>query len=223
MEIVEAKTKVSIAYTLKEMSGRILEEIPPSHPFVYIHGYDNIIPGLETALEGRKLGEKFTVEIPFDQGYGPYRDELLLQVPKEELQDVGGTLMPSSTVVYKSVADLGPMTVALTFEEAAAKYVAEGAPVDLVYPREGLVSDQDGIYIVKEIYKDTVLVDGNHPFAGKDLIFEVQVVNIEEPSFTELESGFPDRDDNYDDGDYPENYDDRYDDFDGPDNHRRWR
>ena len=57
--------------------------------------------------------------------------------------------MPSSTVVYKSVADLGPMTVALTFEEAAAKYVAEGAPVDLIYPQEGLVSDQDGLYIVK--------------------------------------------------------------------------
>lgn len=62
---------------------------------------------------------------------------------------IEGTLMPSSTVVYKSVAELGPMTVALTFEEAAAKYVAEGAPVDLVYPREGLVSDQDGLYIVK--------------------------------------------------------------------------
>lgn len=62
---------------------------------------------------------------------------------------IEGTLVPSSTVAYKSVADLGPMTVALTFEEAAAKYVAEGAPVDLIYPQEGLVSDQDGLYIVK--------------------------------------------------------------------------
>ena len=184
MEIVEAKTKVSIAYTLKEMSGRILEEIPPSHPFVYIHGYDNIIPGLENALEGRKLGESFSVEIPFNQGYGPYRDDLLLQVPKEELQEIG---------------ELG-----LNLDDE---------------------DDADGIYIVKEIYKDTVLVDGNHPFAGKDLIFDVQVINIEEPSFTELETGFPDRDENFDEGsDYPDSYDDHYDGFDDPDNRsRRWR
>ena len=85
--------------------------------------------------------------------------------------------------------------------------------------------DADGIYIVKEIYKDTVLVDGNHPFAGKDLIFDVQVINIEEPSFTELETGFPDRDENFDEGsDYPDSYDDHYDGFDDPDNRgRRWR
>ena len=62
---------------------------------------------------------------------------------------IEGNIIGSSTEVYKSVADPGHMEVALTFEEVAAKYVAEGAPVDLVYPREGLVSDQDGIYIIK--------------------------------------------------------------------------
>ena len=76
----------------------------------------------------------------------------------------------------------------------------------------------DGIYIVKEIYNDTVLVDGNHPFAGKDLIFEVEVVSIESPSYTELESGFPDEDEEFDD----DNYDSRYDDYDQNEN-RRWR
>ena len=52
MEKIEDKTKVSIAYVLLEKGGRILEEIPATHPFVYIHGYNNIIPGLETALAG---------------------------------------------------------------------------------------------------------------------------------------------------------------------------
>ena len=63
---------------------------------------------------------------------------------------IEGSLITSSTEVYKSVAaGTGKLSVALTFEEVAAKAVSEGAPVDLVYPREGLVSDQDGIYIVK--------------------------------------------------------------------------
>ena len=63
---------------------------------------------------------------------------------------IEGKLITSSTEVYKSVvAGTGQLSVALTFEEVAAKALSEGAPVDLVYPREGLVSDQDGIYIVK--------------------------------------------------------------------------
>ena len=89
MEVIEDKTKVSIAYVLLEKGGRILEEIPATHPFVYIHGYNNIIPGLETALAGRKLGERFSVDIPANLGYGPYRKDLILKVPKAELQDVG--------------------------------------------------------------------------------------------------------------------------------------
>ena len=62
---------------------------------------------------------------------------------------IRGTLIGSSTEVYKSVINTGPMAVSLTFEEAAAKYVSEGSPVDLIYPGEGLVSDQDGIFIIK--------------------------------------------------------------------------
>ncbi len=66
---------------------------------------------------------------------------------------IKGTLISSSTEVYKSVINTGPMIVSLTFEEAAAKYVSEGSPVNLIYPREGLVSDQDGIFIIKGTQK----------------------------------------------------------------------
>ena len=210
MEFVEAKTKVGIAYTLKELSGRILEEIPPSHPFVYIHGYDNIIPGLENALEGRKLGEKFSIEIPCDMGYGPYRNDLLLQVPKEELQEVGELWLGMELEMMQD-NDIREFQLPDTADE-----FVDGLNLD----DEG---DGDGIYIVKEIYKDTVLVDGNHPFAGKDLIFDVQVVSIDAPSFTELETGFPDRDE-YSEEDGFDDFDDRFDNGDFPDNqNRRWR
>jgi FKBP-type peptidyl-prolyl cis-trans isomerase SlyD len=211
MEIVEAKTKVGIAYTLKELSGRILEEIPPSHPFVYIHGYDNIIPGLENALEGRKLGEKFSIEIPYDMGYGPYRNDLLIQVPKEELQEVGELWLGMELEMMQD-NDIREFQLPDTADE-----FVDGLNLD----DDG---DGDGIYIVKEIYKDTVLVDGNHPFAGKDLIFDVQVVSIDAPSFTELETGFPDRDEYSEENGY-DDFDDRYDsgDFNSDNQNRRWR
>ncbi|HQB65613.1 MAG TPA: peptidylprolyl isomerase, partial [Fibrobacteraceae bacterium] len=58
------------------------------------------------------------------------------------------------------------------------------------YPLE----KETGIYTIKEIKKDTVVLDGNHPFAGMDLIFDVHVISVEEPSFSELENGIPDED-----------------------------
>ena len=194
MEVIEDRTKVSIAYVLKE-KGRILEEIPASYPFVYIHGYNNIIPGLESALAGRKLGERFSVDIPANLGYGPYRDDLIMKVPKAELQDVGELWLGMELEMFMD-NDIREFQLPDTADEFVE---------DL-----NLDSDEsDGIFIVKEIYSDSVLVDGNHPFAGKDLTFEVEVVSIEEPSFTELESGFPD-DDDYEDG-YDDGYSDRYD------------
>lgn len=205
MEIIKDKTKVSIAYVLKELSGRILEEVPPSYPFVYIHGYNNIIPGLESALLGRRLGEKFSVKIPSNLGYGEYRKDLVMQVPKDELRDVGELWLGMELEMFQD-NDIREFQLPETPDEFCD---------DLNLNDE---EESDGIYTVKEIYKDTVLVDGNHPFAGKDLIFEVEVVAIESPSFTELESGFPDEDEEFDD----DNYDSRYDDYDQNEN-RRWR
>ncbi|SHI45940.1 FKBP-type peptidyl-prolyl cis-trans isomerase SlyD [Fibrobacter sp. UWP2] len=210
MDFIEDKTKVSIAYTLKELNGRILEEVPAKFPFVYIHGYNNIIPGLETALLGRKLGEKFSVEIPANLGYGLYRKDLLIQVPKEELQEVGELWLGMELEMFMD-NDIREFQLPDTADEFCDDLNLDGE------------DESDGIYIVKEIYKDTVLVDGNHPFAGKDLIFDVEVVGIETPSYTELENGFPDKDE-FDEG-YDDNYDDRYDNEGGySDNeNRRWR
>lgn len=62
--------------------------------------------------------------------------------------NLDGKLLSGYSAVYKGVAD-GEYTVGLTFEEGGAKYVADGAPVKLVYMKEGVISKPDGIYIIK--------------------------------------------------------------------------
>ncbi|MBM7685880.1 iron(III) transport system substrate-binding protein [Defluviitalea raffinosedens] len=57
-------------------------------------------------------------------------------------------LLSGSSAVYKGVAD-GEYTVGLTFEEAAAKYVSDGAPIKIVYMKEGVIAKPDGVYIIK--------------------------------------------------------------------------
>lgn len=213
MDVIEDKTKVSIAYVLKE-KGRILEEVPASHPFVYIHGYNNIIPGLENALIGKKLGEKFSIAIPASLGYGEYRKDLIFTVPKEELRDVGELWIGMELEMFQE-DDIREFQL----PDSADEFVNDLNLDD----DEG--DEADGIYIIKEIYKDSVVVDGNHPFAGKDLVFDVEIVNIEAPSFTELESGFPDKDEDEDYGnsDYNDNFDNRFGDDYGNNENRRWR
>lgn len=63
-------------------------------------------------------------------------------------KNLDGKLLSGSSAVYKGVAD-GEYTVGLTFEEGGAKYVADGAPVKLVYMKEGVISKPDGVAIIK--------------------------------------------------------------------------
>ena len=63
-------------------------------------------------------------------------------------KNLDGKLLSGSSAVYKGVAD-GEYAVGLTFEEGGAKYVADGAPVKLVYMKEGVISKPDGIYSIK--------------------------------------------------------------------------
>jgi len=63
--------------------------------------------------------------------------------------NLNGKLLSGSSAVYKGVAD-GEYAVGLTFEEGGAKYVADGAPIKLVYMKEGVISKPDGVYIINK-------------------------------------------------------------------------
>jgi iron(III) transport system substrate-binding protein len=63
-------------------------------------------------------------------------------------ENLDGKLLEGSAAVYKGVA-AGDYVAGLTFEEGAASYVADGAPIGIVYMEEGVISTPDGLYIVK--------------------------------------------------------------------------
>ena len=78
-----AKDKVaSIEYTLTDTEGTILDSSVGGEPLAYLHGAGNIIPGLEKALEGRKVGDAFVVSIAPVDGYGEKDDSLAQEVPR---------------------------------------------------------------------------------------------------------------------------------------------
>ena len=79
---------VSIDYTLTGADGKVLDSSNGREPLAYLHGASNIIPGLESALEGKSEGDQLNVSIPPEQAYGN-RDERMVQaVPKTAFQGV---------------------------------------------------------------------------------------------------------------------------------------
>ncbi|MFN5745379.1 MAG: peptidylprolyl isomerase [Methylococcaceae bacterium] len=79
---------VSIHYTLTNDAGEIIDSSTGGDPLAYIHGMGNIIPGLEAALTGRALGDKFKVSIAPEDGYGLRDNEMMQNVPKSAFQGV---------------------------------------------------------------------------------------------------------------------------------------
>ncbi|MDR3167938.1 MAG: peptidylprolyl isomerase [Treponema sp.] len=71
---------VGIGYTLRDTNNQFIDSTPGSNPLVYLHGYENIIPGLERALEGKVEGDNFKITVPAAEAYGNREAELITQV-----------------------------------------------------------------------------------------------------------------------------------------------
>ena len=80
---------VSIDYTLTDSTGSVLDSSKETGPLSYIHGNENIIAGLEKALDGKKTGDAFKVTVPAAQAYGERDESLVVEVPIERFQGAG--------------------------------------------------------------------------------------------------------------------------------------
>ena len=79
---IAKKAAVAIDYKLTIDGGFVVDASEKGDPLWYLHGFSNIIPGLEKELDGLKLGDKKTVTVSPEEGYGTYEAERVQQVPK---------------------------------------------------------------------------------------------------------------------------------------------
>ncbi len=81
---------VAIDYRLTDDEGTQLDASQPGEPLHYLHGHENIIPGLERALEGKAEGERLEVRISPAEGYGERLPELQQVVAKSQFEGIEG-------------------------------------------------------------------------------------------------------------------------------------
>ncbi|HAW86762.1 MAG TPA: peptidylprolyl isomerase [Spirochaetaceae bacterium] len=84
---IEKDRVVSIDYQLKNAQGDVIDASEPGEPLVYLHGNQNLIPGLEKRLEGKKADDKLQCVIAPAEGYGERDDELVFAVPRKEFAE----------------------------------------------------------------------------------------------------------------------------------------
>lgn len=142
---------VTMHYTLKDASGATIESSREGAPLAYLHGYGQLIPGLERELAGTEPGHVATVTVAPEDAYGS-RD------PRAVIR-----------------ADKGSFPEDITIEPGAE--VAAETP-------EGPLS-----FVIVAVEGDQVVLDANHPMAGKTLTFDVEVVGVREATPDELSHG----------------------------------
>lgn len=148
---VKDSTVVTFHYTLKDAEGSVLDSSEGADPMPYLHGAGNIVPGLEKAMLGKVVGDKFDVEVNAAEGYGDYNPALKQVVPRDMFQGVDQIEVGAQ---FEASTEQGPVTV-----------------------------------LVTEVSADEITVDGNHPLAGEDLFFNIEVVEIRDASAEEIDHG----------------------------------
>ena len=118
---------VSIEYTLMLEDKSVTDSNVGSEPLNYVHGSQDIIPGLELALAGMKVGESKHVVVKPENGYGPVDQEKFLEISKDKIPPdalkVGTPLQgknASGTIVNAWVAEVKDDKVILNFNHRLA-------------------------------------------------------------------------------------------------------
>jgi FKBP-type peptidyl-prolyl cis-trans isomerase SlyD len=84
---VASDTVVSITYTLTDDDGQIIDSNVGRPVLSYLHGHDNIIPGLEKGLEGASAGDRVKVEVDPADAYGDVDPERIFELSREEFPE----------------------------------------------------------------------------------------------------------------------------------------
>lgn len=142
---------VQFNYTLRDEQGEVLESNEGLDPIAYLHGHDNMMPGVENALVGKEVGAKFSVTLPASETYGERNEDAEQRVSVKHLQ---------------------------------------GAKVWKAGMRALISTDQGQrqVTIIK-MGKFMATVDVNHPLAGRELTFDLEVADVRDATSEEIAHG----------------------------------
>lgn len=125
------------------VDGDLVESSEGVAPLSYTHGAEEIVPGLEQALEGMGIGENKSVSIKPEDAYG--------EVDPNSFREIAKSLLPENMPSPQ-------VGMVLEMED----------PSGASFP-----------VVIADVKAESVVLDFNHPLAGKILSFDVTIVDIQ--------------------------------------------
>lgn len=137
-------------YVLKNNKGEVIDASEPNQPLPFMEGRQQIIPTLEAEIIKLGEGDKKNISIKAGEAYGDFREDMIMEVPKEEMAHI---------------------------------QIEVGSHLQLQLG--------EGVKVVKvtKISETHVTLDGNHPLAGTDLVFDIEVVLVRNATVDEVLHG----------------------------------
>lgn len=83
---VTKDTVVQFHYNLTDAEGTVEETTRGGTPMAYLHGHDNMITGLEKAMDGKEAGDTFSVTLEPKDAYGEFLLDCEQRIPVKHLQ-----------------------------------------------------------------------------------------------------------------------------------------
>jgi peptidylprolyl isomerase len=141
--MIQAKSGdiVKIHYTGKFDDGTEFATSINDDPLQFTIGEGQVIPGLEQAVTGMSPGEAKTAEILAEQAYGPYQEDKVVKVSRDQFP-------PHLKLEIGTV---------LRMRKAGGEKIRR---------------------IVTTVSETSVTLDANHPLAGEDLTFDLELIEI---------------------------------------------
>ncbi|WP_437732235.1 FKBP-type peptidyl-prolyl cis-trans isomerase [Sorangium sp. So ce1335] len=86
---IATDTVVTLSYVLFNEKGEAVDQASAEEPLIYVHGYAQIVPGLERALEGLRAGEQREITVAPEDAFGEREDDGVFEVDKADFPDAG--------------------------------------------------------------------------------------------------------------------------------------
>lgn len=160
---------VELTYQLKDEDGRVVEESGEDDPMSYLHGYGEIPDGLERELDGAEAGAEMSVTLGAGEAFGDYDPEKLLPVPRDQFP-ADAEIVPGDSITISIANDEDPD--------------AESGEMETR---------------VVEISPDAIVLDANHPYAGKRMTFDLRILSVRRATEEEIAEHEADEEEDEDD------------------------
>ena len=134
-------SSVVMYFSIELEDGTVAETTEEGDPLTFVMGDETLVEGLELALFGLKVGDKQSLKIGPENGYGYPDPDNVHAMDRGDFPD--------------------------DMELEPGMIVSFAMPDDEEYPG-----------MIKEVGSEQVMVDFNHPLAGHEILFDVEILEV---------------------------------------------